>query len=166
MRWSQLKHRVESTFADEVRGRVQLYTTHYRGGSSFIHGFERHSWITIDGKPIINMHRHQSAGDIYPDHGDPRRFEIGMYSYWDLPAAAWEYLNLSIDNALASENTVIRALAMLEKRHGRRRLMTLDPSWETPLVSVPAPVPPRSDGPGGASIISRWNGPAPAERSL
>src|SRR3712207_6620013 len=98
MRWSQLKHRIESMFADGVRGRVQLYTTHYRGGVSRIHGFERHSWITVDGKPIVNMHRHQSADGVYPDHGDPRRFKIGIYTYWDLPVAAWEYLNLSIDD--------------------------------------------------------------------
>ena len=136
MRWSQLKHRVESMFADGVRGRVQLYTTHYRGGSSRIHGFERHSWITIDSKPVVNMHRHQSAAGIYPDHGDPRRFEIGVYTWWDLPAAAWEYLNMSIDDAMASENTVIRALAVLDKRLGRRRLVTFDPSSETPLVST------------------------------
>ena len=82
------------------------------------------------------MHRHRSVGDIYPDHGDPRRFEIGVYTWWDLPAAAWEYLNLSIDDAMASENTVIRALAMLDKRLGRRRLVTLDPSSETPLVAT------------------------------
>src|SRR3712207_1564503 len=98
MQWSQLKHRGESRFAEGVRGRVQLYTTHYRGGSSRIHGFRRHSWITIDGKPIVNMHRPQSVHGISPDQGVPRRFDLGIYTWWDLPVAAWEYLNLSIDD--------------------------------------------------------------------
>ena len=136
MRWSQLKHRVESMFADGVRGRVQLYTTHFRGGPSRIHGFERRSWITVDGKPVVNMHRHQAVHGIYPDHGDPRRFEIGIYTYWDLPAAAWQYLNMSIDDAMSSDNTVVRALAVLDKRLGRRRFSTLDPSLQTPLVAT------------------------------
>jgi hypothetical protein len=36
---------------------------------------------------------------------------------------------------MASENTVIRALAMLDRRLGHRRLVTLDPLTETPLVA-------------------------------
>ena len=135
MKWSQLKHRTESMFADGIRGRVQLYTTHYRGGPSVINGFERHSWITIDGKPIVNMHRHQYVDGIYPDFGDPRRFEIGLFSWWDLPRAAFDYLNMSIDEAMATENTVIRALAVLDRRLGRRRLVLLDPATEIPLVA-------------------------------
>ena len=122
-------------FVDGVRGRVQLYTTHYRGGFSVINGFERHSWITIDGKPIVNMHRHQYVDGVYPDYGDPRRFKMGLFSWWDLPRAAFDYLNMSIDDALVTENTVIRAIAMLDRRLGRRRLILLDPEFEIPLVA-------------------------------
>jgi hypothetical protein len=43
---------------------------------------------------------------------------------------------MSIDDGMASENTVIRALAVLDKRLGRRRLAMLDPSLETPLVAT------------------------------
>jgi len=136
MRWSQLKHRTESMFADGVRGRVRLYTAHYRGGFSFIHGVERHSWITVDGRPIVNMHRHQYVDGVSSDYGDPRRFGMGLYTWWDLPAAAWEYLTLSIDDAMATQKTVIRAFAVLDRRLGRRRLVTLDPSSEVPLVAT------------------------------
>ncbi|HLL90708.1 MAG TPA: hypothetical protein VK324_15510 [Tepidisphaeraceae bacterium] len=135
MRWSQLKRRTESMFADRVRGRVQLYTTHYRGGESMIHGFERRSWITIDGRPIINMHRHQCRDGVYADSDDPRRLQMGLIGWWDLPVAAWQYLNMSIDDAMASENTMIRALAVLDRRFGRRHLIALDPSSEIPLVA-------------------------------
>ena len=135
MRWSQLKHRTESMFADGVRGRVQLYTTHYRGGFSFINGVERHSWITIDGRPIVNMHRHYYVDGVRPDYGDPRRFQLGLFSWWDLPAAAQEYLSMSIGDALATENTLIRGFAVLDRRLGRRRLATLDPAKEIPLVA-------------------------------
>jgi hypothetical protein len=121
-------------FADGVRGRVQLYTTHYRGGVSFIHGFERRSWITVDGKPIINMHRHLCVNGVYADY-DPERFKIGIFTDWDLPQAAWQYLTMSIDDAFATENTLIRALGVLDRRLGRRRLVALDPSAEIPLVA-------------------------------
>lgn len=135
MKWSKLKHRTESMFADSVRGRVQLFTTQYRGGESIINGFERRSWITIDGKPIVNMHRFLHDGDVYADHGDPRRFEIGLFTWWDLPAAAFEYIHMSVDEALATENTLIRAFAMLDRRLGRRRLKLLNPEVEIPLVA-------------------------------
>ena len=135
MRWSQLKHRVESLFADGVRGRVQLYTTHYRGGVSIINGFEHRSWITIDGKPIVNMHRHYYVDGVYPDFGDPRRFEMGLFTWWDLPRAAFDYLNMSIHEAMTTDNTMIRSFAVLDRRLGRRRLTRLDPALEIPLVA-------------------------------
>lgn len=122
-------------FADGVRGRVQLYTTHYRGGFSGIHGFERHSWITVDGRPIINMHRHYYVDGVLPDYGDPRRFQMGLFSWWDLPRSAFDYLNLSIDDVMTSDNTLIRAFGVLDRRLGRRRLAALDPTSEIPLVA-------------------------------
>lgn len=134
MKWSKLKSHVEGLFADGVRGRVRLHTTHYRGGVSFINGFEYRSWITIDGQPIINMHRFLSEGDVHVCLYDPRRFELGLYNSWDMQGACEDYLTMSIDDAFATENTLIRAFAVLDRRAGTRRLKQLHRDEEIPLV--------------------------------
>ena len=41
------------------------------------------------------------------------------------------YLLLSIDDILASENVLIRAIGMLDRRLGKRRLRGLDPRTRT-----------------------------------
>jgi hypothetical protein len=41
-----------------------------------------------------------------------------------------QYLSLSIDDALTSPNYVARALAMLDRRFGRRRLRVWEPTAE------------------------------------
>lgn len=46
----------------------------------------------------------------------------------------FDYLNYSIDEALRSERPVVRALAMLDKRLGKRRLTGMDLSKATLLV--------------------------------
>ena len=43
-------------------------------------------------------------------------------------------LRAVIDQAMATKNTMIRGLAMLDRRLGRRRLVSLDPAAEIPLV--------------------------------
>jgi hypothetical protein len=134
VRWSKLKQHTESMFADGVRGRVHLYTTHYRGGMSTTHGYERRSWITIDGKPIINMHRHMCVDGVYADH-DEERFKIGIFTDWDMQWATRQYLTMSIDDVLATDNTLIRAFGMLDRRLGHRRLVAINSAAEVPLVA-------------------------------
>jgi hypothetical protein len=134
MRWSKLKQRTEAMFADGVRGRVGLWTTRYHDARHYF-GLVGRGWITIDGRPIANMHKYLVApGGIFSD-GHPGRFKAGIFSGWDLPLAAKQYLTLSIDDAFASENTLVRALAVLDRRAGRRRLAGLNPSDEIPLVA-------------------------------
>jgi hypothetical protein len=59
MRWSKLKQLIESAFAEDVRRRVQLWTTRYeRAGDRY-----GRSWITIDGQQVISMCDYK-GGDI------------------------------------------------------------------------------------------------------
>jgi hypothetical protein len=129
MRWSKLKQQVEAMFADGVRGRVKLCTTRYEKA----HDRFGRSWITIDGREVVNMSNCLRIGDSVVD-GNPARFEAGVFAGYDLPAAMREYLSLSIDTAVASPNPLIRALAVLDRRAGERRLARFDPPNEVPLV--------------------------------
>jgi hypothetical protein len=129
MRWSKLKQQVEAMFADSVRGRVELRTTRY--GKA--HDRFGRSWITVDGQEVANMSNYLACGASIAD-GNPDRFEAGVFAGYDLPLAMREYLALSIDAAIASPNPLIRALAVLDRRAGERRLARIDPGKETPLV--------------------------------
>ena len=61
--------------------------------------------------------------------------EAGIFSCHNLPRSMFTYLNLSIDDASNSENPIIRAFAMLDRRFGKRRLCNSDSTNEYPLVS-------------------------------
>ena len=62
------------------------------------------------------------------------RFNAGVFAGYDLPLAMRAYLTLSIDAAIASPNPLIRALAVLDRRAGERRLARIDPTKEVPIV--------------------------------
>jgi hypothetical protein len=47
------------------------------------------------------------------------------FSRFDLTDALESYLSMSIEDALCSSNTIIRAIAMLDRRVGKRRLQQL-----------------------------------------
>ncbi len=57
-----------------------------------------------------------------------------MFSFDEWRQALFDYLSLSMDDILKSENPLIRALGMVDRRLGRRRLKTMDVSQEHQLV--------------------------------
>lgn len=159
MQWSQLKKRVEETFAEPVKGRVEVWATRYRHA----HDQEGEAWITFDKKRIISMGTwtyEKEAAEVrtklreesgYTDYRNPehrsgyysaydKADEIvhgqGHYPLWDAYKSFFEYLNLSIDEILASENPIIRAIGMLDKRFGKRRLEELNVEAEGVLVKT------------------------------
>jgi hypothetical protein len=129
MRWSKLKQKVEAMFAEGIRGRVELRTTRYEKA----HDRFGRSWITVDNREVANMSNYLACGDSVAD-GHPGRFEAGVFAGYDLPLAMREYLTLSIDDAIASPHPLIRALAVLDRRAGERRLARIDPCNEVPIV--------------------------------
>jgi hypothetical protein len=131
MRWSKLKQRVEAMFADGVRGRVELRTTRYEKA----HDRFGRSWITVDGREVVNMCNWLACDEAVAD-GNPARFDAGVFAGYDLPLAMREYLMLSIDAAIASPNPLIRALAVLDRRAGKHRLARIDPAHEVSIVRV------------------------------
>jgi hypothetical protein len=157
MKWSQLKKQIEGKFADSICGRVEVWNTRYRKA----HDQEGELWITIDKKRV-----HCMADGIYWEkviqeteylRGIPRYNEDYMSSstYWaafhnsreavlqrgifplhEANEALFNYLSMSIDDILSSDNPLIQALGMLDKRAGKRRLSTLDIEDKHPLVKA------------------------------
>jgi hypothetical protein len=107
MKWSKLKQQIEDRFADSVRGRMAIHITRYGPGVS---SMMTRGWLTWDGEEIFNFSTIEWLLDRAP------------FSRFDLIDALESYLNLSIEDALSSANALIRAIAMLDRRVGKRRL--------------------------------------------
>ena len=122
MKWSKLKRQIESNLATDVSDRIKFHTTRYRGA----HDGMGRSWITLDGSEIMNMQHLSGAAALE----NPDRHQNGVYTACDLPDAMAVFLNLSIDDALTSKNPLIRALGIVDRRTGKRRIQLMDPSQE------------------------------------
>lgn len=147
MNWSKLKQIIECNFAPSLKGRGHLHSTRYRSA----HDQEGRAWITVDKKEIFSMCTVKWEYEHYllskeleaanqgeqPDGGDsPLHYyrndsahkilkKKGLYSQYEFYKAATDFTNLSIKSALHSENNLIRAIAILDKRVGKRTLKSL-----------------------------------------
>ena len=149
MQWSKLKQTIESKFADNVKGRVEFFSTTYRKPNSN----DGRGWITIDKKEIVNFatikswwnfnaffHEATQTNCItHPAVEDSERtpgqlIEEGEFSRFDLHNCCWEYLNLTVEEGLEHKSPLINSIAVLDKRLGKRRLVTLDKDKLHPLT--------------------------------
>ena len=159
MKWSQLKKRTEGSFAASVAGRVQVWTTRYRGS----HDAEGEAWVTIDKQRVssmgtytyliehyreVNRLREEAGCTDYSDPGQQEGYsnahdeadrlvkEKGHIPLWDFNGALFALLSLSINDAITSDNPIIRAFATIDRRFGKRRLREFDDTQEHPLVAT------------------------------
>lgn len=159
MRWSHLQHTLHSFLADSVRPHVGFYSTRYGPGMS---GLQDRAWITWDQQEIASFatsrwwRRYDSVvrqlrtinhctnvsdpsqrEDYYlaADQAQMILDQEGIFSRRAFHAALHEYLSLSIEAAVASPNPIIRAIAMFDRRLGKRRLRQFaEIDFEHPLV--------------------------------
>lgn len=147
--WKGLKKWLEGALCDELKGRVSYFLTRY----ARVHNAYGRAAIELDGKPMVSFtwdKGYDQEADIH------RGYEMGIggyekikahlkgdwdahcvYSEWDFLASALEFRNLSIQDALKSENYIVRILAILDKRTGQRTLRAIldareyenDPDW-------------------------------------
>jgi hypothetical protein len=173
MKWSQLKVRVEALLAESLKGRVAYHSTRYRHS----HDSEGRGWITVDGVQFqdmstlaawVDQHHRAAVAFGYPEKGywyhldelwhnqaywqkwdetESERLAEGVYTCRDFNRALWDYHQMSLEDALRSENILIRAIAFLDRRLGKRRFLHCRPSPnEHPLVWAMYDVRAKADG--------------------
>ena len=157
MRWSKLKQRFEDGLADSAKGRVEVWTTRYRKA----HDQEGEGWITIDGQRVHSMGSKTQMIEFYErsrqlqeersclDYRDREQFDCyleaqkevetqlrgeGVIPLWEFNDALFDYLNMSLEQILGSDQMIIRALGMFDKRLGKRRLASMDVSGQHELI--------------------------------
>jgi hypothetical protein len=137
MRWSKLKQLVEARMADSLNGRVELHVARY----THAHDGDGRAWITVDKREIASFcdyrwmilrHRrsaeHERTGEsVFSADALAIRSlaDEGVFSHYLFVRALKDYLNMSIDDALTSQNAIIRVLGVLDQRCGKRRLRSI-----------------------------------------
>jgi hypothetical protein len=133
MKWSKLKQRVEARFADSVRTHAAIHITRYGPGMS---STMTRGWLTWDGNEVLSFstiawlqsERIAAANSLVaasPVSISDQLQQDGIFSRFDLTDALETYLSLSIEAALSSPDPLIRAVAMFDRRVGKRRLSQL-----------------------------------------
>ena len=151
MKWSKLKKIAEGLLADSLQGHVHYHTTRYHISSG---GHENHgrAWITFDGEELCSFsevawetERDRLTSELRrlnraEDYREPEQSEEyyrayeeagrilelrGLYSRAHFTSALYHYVNMPLEEALTSDDPLLRALAMFDRRVGKRRLRRL-----------------------------------------
>jgi hypothetical protein len=162
MQWSKLRTKVEAYFAESVKERVRLHSTRYRrmhdqegrawitiDGKEIVNMIHIFKWmgeVSFRAKSLAGESDEADslAGEI--DEGYWQRLaekqeeveqqlhEESFFWQGDLGMAMHDYLSMPIDEILRSQNPLLRAIGMLDRRVGKRRLAALEMTTEHPLV--------------------------------
>ena len=147
MKWSKLKKNVESFFADNVKGKIELRSVSYNG----THDNDGRGYITVDGKEVWNMCTLQYYSKEYKKvteqlnkgasnignaqtKGIAELDQEGTYSQWGFYSHLKDYCSLPIKSCISSNIPLIKSLAMLDSRVGKRTLAKLDVGKDHEMV--------------------------------
>jgi hypothetical protein len=137
MQWSKLRSHLLELIAPGIRERVDFHLTYYRGfGSS---GTE--FWITIDQQKVLSggYGRANIAGHVtsrrtgFRQYGDgPEQKKLDdilqrreIHDPRDITSSIRTYFDLDPQIALTSSDPILKALAIIDKRIGKRTLKSI-----------------------------------------
>lgn len=144
MAWSRLRKQWRHLLAPSVARRVDAHMTGYRKA------YERRgrAWLTVDGVTVASFcefvfenawreegRREGATGwSVFTNTAHESVRAKGLLDKTDLLVAIGACVHGSADGLLASPDPLGRALAVLDRRIGKRRLAKIDVSHEHPLV--------------------------------
>lgn len=131
--WAGLNKQLTQLLCDELRGRISYFLTRYHQ----VHNAYGRAAICLDGRELVCF----SWIEMYRQEADVHQQweKTGSWDYhsselkekWDLNKtyyemdflnAALEFIQMPIEAALESDNYIIKILAVMDRRVGRRRL--------------------------------------------
>lgn len=142
--FSGMRKKLEhENICSSLKGRIQYFATRYRE----FHDEEGRISILLDGREVFRscyvdwvVKRNQAAatirsgetpmksGSSFVDSVDQLVLDLGGFDPYIFYDAYFQYDNQSIEASLSSPNPLVRLLAILDKRVGKRRLRTIAPS--------------------------------------
>jgi len=131
--WPGLKKQLEERLCEPLKDRVTYFLTRYHE----VHNSYGRASICLDGKELASFswaEKYKQERDVYnywcetgkwdfeaPELNRKWNQEATLTDY-DFIEAATDFLSLSIQDALVSENYLIRVFAIMDKRIGKRTL--------------------------------------------
>ena len=149
MKWTKLKHLVEQRIASSIRPRFAINSAAYGACSC------GHAWITLDKKVVANfctrafwniprmfdqsnkkwVSKDPDLTNGIASANSDELTNYGELSRQDAYQACWEFVHdLTIEQALNSEDPLIQTLAVIDKRIGKKRLKEIEAENLHPLA--------------------------------
>lgn len=131
--WSSLNKQLTDCLCEPLKNRITYFLTRYHD----VHNSYGRASIRLDGKELINFswvemyQQDYDINELWEKTGvwNDAAAELkdkwdneATFSDWDFLKAAADYLQLSIQEALDSDNYLIRIFAIMDKRVGKRTL--------------------------------------------
>lgn len=146
MQWSKLKRQVKDRIAKSLAGAIEINQTRYRHS----HDQEGEFWITYGKERIFSagsLTYLSTLGQVVSDNranGAPladaykQAWPVleskGIMLLEEINKDLFCSLSQTVEEMLEHRNPVIRGLAIIDARYGKRRLELFDPVGEHPLV--------------------------------
>ena len=139
--WSGLKKQLEDRLCAELSGRISYFLTAYHR----VHDSYRRASVLLDGRELAgftwwkNALQEMEQSAEYARTGvwetEPAELirkwqESCTLSDYDFLEAATEFLNLPIAAALESESYIVKMLAIMDRRVGKRTLERIEKDGE------------------------------------
>ena len=135
--WSGIRHKLETEYlVPSLRGHIQYFATSYSKSPDH----EGRAAIRYNGKEIIkgNYWNQYVKAHLFPKDDtydrrmresfpfiDNTALELGVFDQRCFYQAFEEFDNQNIDKNLSSDNLIVRIFAILDRRVGKRRLISM-----------------------------------------
>ena len=140
--WSGIRKRMESEYpAESLRGHISYFATSY----SKSHDHEGRAAIRYDGKEVIKggYYQNWTKSESFPKDEkyekriseefafmDDTAIKLGVFDQTCFYNAFDEFDNQSIEKSLYSDNLLVRIFAVLDRRVGKRKLISMKETIE------------------------------------
>ena len=136
--WSGLNKWLNACLCEELKDRITYFLTRYHK----VHDAYGRAAILLDGKELVCfswIEQYRQGQQVAEKHNEDRSKDwLALYEEmkpawaetctlceWDFLSAVLEFRNLSVQDALNAEDYIIKSLAILDKRVGKRTLQKI-----------------------------------------
>ena len=140
--WSGIRKRMESEYlAESLKGDISYFATSYSRspdhegraairykGKEIIKGCYYHNWTKAASFPKDEKYERRMSEEFA--FMDDTAIKLGVFDQRCFYEAFDEFDNQSIEKSLYSDNLLVRIFAVLDRRVGKRRLLTLKENIE------------------------------------
>ena len=146
--WSGIRKRMESEYlAESLNGHISYFATSYSrspdhegraairyNGKEIIKGCYYYNWTKAESFPKDEKYERRMSEEFAFMDGTAIR--LGVFDQTCFYKAFKEFDNQSIEKSLCSENLLVRIFAVLDRRVGKRKLISMKETIENEPDSI------------------------------